>query len=179
MADTKISALTVATSVAGTDIFPLVQSVETRQATFAVLTTYLQTSLASTFAADSNAVHKTGAESVGGVKAFSATPTVPDSVFGAGWNGSFDVPTKNAVYDQIVLMPLDTAVVHNTGAESVGGVKTFTSTPVVPDQVYGVAWLANLETPTKNAVYNKIETISAGGGATFATVLTVQSFRGI
>jgi hypothetical protein len=27
---------------------------------------------------------------------------------------------------------LDTAVVHNTGAESIGGVKTFTSSPVVP-----------------------------------------------
>lgn len=32
----------------------------------------------------------------------SAVPlTVPDQVYGGGWNGSFEVPTKNAVYDKI------------------------------------------------------------------------------
>lgn len=30
--------------------------------------------------------------------------SVPDEVYGAGWNGSFEVPTKNAVYDKIELL---------------------------------------------------------------------------
>ncbi len=29
--------------------------------------------------------------------------TVPDEAYGAGWNGSLEVPTKNAVYDQVEL----------------------------------------------------------------------------
>lgn len=35
---------------------------------------------------------------------------------------------------------------------------------LVPDEAYGVAWNGSLEVPTKNALYDKIETI--GGGAT-------------
>ena len=36
--------------------------------------------------------------------------SVPDEVYGAGWNGSFEVPTKNAVYDKMQLMaPLTNA----------------------------------------------------------------------
>src|SRR3546814_4421313 len=30
-----------------------------------------------------------------------ATITVDDDVYGAGWNGSLQVPTKNALYDKI------------------------------------------------------------------------------
>jgi len=33
----------------------------------------------------------------------------------------------------------------------------------VPDEAYGVAWNGSLEVPTKNALYDKIETIAAGG----------------
>lgn len=38
----------------------------------------------------------------------------------------------------------------------------------VPDDAYGVSWNGNLEVPTKNALYDKIETISGGGGATLS-----------
>jgi len=34
----------------------------------------------------------------------------------------------------------------------------------VSDEVYGAGWDSSVEVPTKNAVYDKIETISAGGG---------------
>ena len=51
MADTKISALTDATTVAGVDEYPIVQGGVTKRAAHSELTTYLQTSLASTFAA--------------------------------------------------------------------------------------------------------------------------------
>jgi hypothetical protein len=54
--------------------------------------------------------------------------------------------------------------VNDTGDETIGGVKTFSSDPVVPDEVYGVGWNGSLEVPTKNALYDKIETLGTGGG---------------
>ncbi len=54
------------------------------------------------------------------------------------------------------------ATVKDTGAESIDGVKTFTSDPIIPDEAYGVGWNGSLEPPTKNAVYDKIELVSAG-----------------
>lgn len=36
-----------------------------------------------------------------GAGAFSLDVTVPDEAYGVGWNGSLEVPTKNAVYDKI------------------------------------------------------------------------------
>jgi hypothetical protein len=57
------------------------------------------------------------------------------------------------------------ATVKDTGAESIDGVKTFTSDPIIPDEAYDeAAWNGSLEPPTKNAVRDKIETM--GGGLT-------------
>lgn len=36
--------------------------------------------------------------------------------------------------------------------------------PVVSDTVYGSSWSTNMDAPTKNAIYNKIETLGSGGG---------------
>ena len=41
-----------------------------------------------------------GKASLGG-DAFTGDITVPDEAYGAGWNGSAEVPTKNALYDKI------------------------------------------------------------------------------
>lgn len=41
----------------------------------------------------------------------------------------------------------------------------------VPDEAYGVAWNGSFEVPTKNALYDKIETISGGGGNLVTTTL--------
>jgi len=60
---------------------------------------------------------KIGVSSTGGVTfdavgsgagfTFSDDVSVPDEAYGAGWNGSLEVPTKNAVYDKIeTLQPL-------------------------------------------------------------------------
>lgn len=46
-------------------------------------------------------------------------------------------------------------------AELSGG--TFTWDISVPDEAYGVGWNWSMEVPTKNALYDKIETISGGG----------------
>lgn len=40
---------------------------------------------------------------------------------------------------------------------------TFSADISVPDEAYGVAWNGSLEVPTKNAVYDKIETVGGGG----------------
>lgn len=54
----------------------------------------------------------------------------------------------------------DTAVVHDTGDEVIAGIKTFSSDPIIPDEVYGVGWNGSLEPPTKNAIYDKIESFT-------------------
>lgn len=51
-------------------------------------------------------------------------------------------------------------VVDETGNESIAGVKTFTSDPIIPDEAYGAGWNGVLEPPTKNAIYDKIETMT-------------------
>lgn len=43
---------------------------------------------------------------------------------------------------------------------------TLTGDLIVPDEAYGAGWNSSLEVPTKNALYDKIETIAAGGGTT-------------
>jgi hypothetical protein len=43
--------------------------------------------------------------------------------------------------------------------ETITGVKTFASDPIIPDEAYGSGWNGVLKPPTKNAVYDKIETL--------------------
>lgn len=75
-------------------------------------------------AADSAVVHDTGDETIAGVKTFSSDPLIPDEAYGAGWNGSLEPPTKNAVYDQMELKaPLASP--------------TFTGTVVLPTTTAG------------------------------------------
>jgi hypothetical protein len=50
--------------------------------------------------------------------------------------------------------------VRNSSNETIAGVKTFTSDPIIPDEAYdATAWNGSLEPPTKNAVRDKIETL--------------------
>lgn len=203
---------------------------------------------------DSAVVHDTGDETIAGVKTFSSDPLIPDEVYGAGWNGSLEPPTKNAIYDKIEALggggsvdsivpgnnidvdatdpanPIvsvetlvaadisdvtssadelnvldgipagltatelgyvdgvtsaiqtqldakaaDADVVHDTGDETIAGVKTFSSDPLIPDEAYGAGWNGSLEPPTKNAVYDKVETLGAGGGQTLVTHIVAAS----
>ena len=52
----------------------------------------------------------------------------------------------------------DTAVVKLTGTQSVGGVKTFTSAPVVPDDSFAIAKIVGLNT----ALGNKVDGTTVG-----------------
>jgi hypothetical protein len=81
-------------------------------------------------------------------------------------------PQALANDDSVIVLPegngtlaFDAAVVHDTGDETIAGVKTFSSDPIIPDEAYGVGWNGSLEPPTKNAVYDKIETVVGSGAA--------------
>jgi hypothetical protein len=47
----------------------------------------------------------------------------------------------------------------------IDGAAEFTGDIIVPDEVYGTGWNGSMEVPTKNALWDKIETLGAGGGA--------------
>jgi hypothetical protein len=80
----------------------------------------------------------------GSTTSFNVAPLVPDDAYGGGWDGSLNVPTRNAIYDKI---------------ESILDGQTFTGAIIVPDEAYGSGWNGVLEVPTKNAVYDKIELV--------------------
>jgi hypothetical protein len=123
-------------------------------------------------------VDTTGNESIDGVKTFTSDPIIPDEAYGAGWNGVLEPPTKNAVYDKLEAgvsaapAGADTHVQFNDGGALAGeagmtynkttDTLTLVGDVVVADDAYAVGWNGNFEVPTKNAVYDKIETISAG-----------------
>lgn len=163
--------------------------------------------------------------------------TVPDEAYGAGWNGSLEVPTKNAVYDKIETVgdmlastydgasvneqlvgltatqtltnktltdpQIGTRIKDTNGNDLInftatgsavneftianaaagnapelsvvgsdgtinlelspkggGGLVVCNKDLTVPDEAYGAGWNASLEVPTKNAVYDVIETIT-------------------
>jgi hypothetical protein len=75
---------------------------------------------------------------------FSGDVSVPDEAYGVGWNGSLEVPTKNALYDKI-----ESLVLGGGGAD---------------DTPYGVIWNGSTLAPTQNSVYDKIEALVLSGG---------------
>lgn len=71
------------------------------------------------------------------------------------------VPSAKATKTALDLKANDNAVVKLTGDQTVAGIKTFSSDPLIPDEAYGSGWNGVLEPPTKNAVYDKIEAVVA------------------
>jgi hypothetical protein len=83
---------------------------------------------------------------------FSVPASTTISAFGATLVDDADAATTRTTIGAVGL----------TGNETVAGVKTFSSDPLIPDEVYGVGWNGSLEPPTKNALYDKIETLGGG-----------------
>lgn len=81
---------------------------------------------------------------------------------GADNSGRMNIVTTNAGTPFIAL-----SIDENQDAEFFGSV-------VVPDEAYGVSWDGSLEVPTKNALYDKIQTIS-GGGLSFAQAYSLTT----
>ena len=107
------------------------------------------------------AVLLTTNQTIAGVKTFTSDPVIPDEVYGAGWNGVLEPPTKNAVYDKIEAVIAD--YVPDTGDTTIAGVKTFSSDPIIPDEPYGSGWNGSLEPVTKNALYDLIINLLGNG----------------
>lgn len=48
-----------------------------------------------------------------------------------------------------------------TSAQTITGQKTFNSDIIIPDEVYGIDWDGKLEAPTKNALYDKLSSLTS------------------
>lgn len=103
--------------------------------------------------ADDDAVVKlAGDQTVAGTKTFSSIPVIPTTT--PTENGQ--AASKKYVDDSVSGKAADNAVVHTSGAESIAGVKTFSSIPIIPT-----------DTPTQNGqVASKayVDAAVAGGG---------------
>lgn len=78
----------------------------------------------------------------------------------------------SAIQTQLNTKAVDADVVHDTGNETIAGIKTFSSDPLIPDEAYGVGWNGVLEPPTKNAIYDKIETLDLSYTANTSDTVT-------
>lgn len=99
---------------------------------------------------------------------FTGTVTIPTpftlgavSVTPTGTELNFVDGVTSAIQTQLDAKAADSVVVKLTGDQTVAGVKTFSSDPLIPDEAYGSGWNGVLEPPTKNAVYDKIETLAS------------------
>lgn len=103
-----------------------------------------------------------GTNSVVGRVGGNITPLAVDSDLSSVSASDDTVPSAKATKTALDLKANDSAVVKLTGDQTVAGVKTFSSDPIIPDEAYGSGWNGVLEPPTKNAVYDKIESLFVG-----------------
>lgn len=93
---------------------------------------------------------------------------IDDTAFGSSWNGdATHTASRDAVYDKIVdmiaaynaVVPTHVALAdpHTQYALKTGA--TFTGSVTVPNVAYGSGWNGDNSVPTKNAVYDKLETL--------------------
>lgn len=90
---------------------------------------YYSTTVASNGAVTFNAV------GLGSKFTFSDNVEVPDAAYGAGWSGSTQAPTKNAIYNKIQSMGNGTVTQVSTGTGLTGGPITSTGTISVDSTV--------------------------------------------
>ena len=117
-----------------------------------------------------------GTNSVVGRVAGNITTLAVDSDLTSVSASDDTVPSAKATKTALDLKANDSAVVKLTGDQTVAGVKTFSSDPIIPDEAYGSGWNGVLEPPTKNAVYDKIESLATGTKISIAyTNVTVSN----
>jgi hypothetical protein len=76
-----------------------------------------------------------------------------DAAYASGWNGNLTVPTKNAIYDKIELIPTFSNE-HNQAINTTSS-PTFADVNVTSG-AYGAGWNGNNTVPNKDDVYDKI-----------------------
>jgi hypothetical protein len=109
---------------------------------------------------DAVVIKLTGAQTIAGVKTFSSSPVVPDGSFviakTSGLQSALDAKAAlvhtHAQSDVTGLVTAlaakadDTAVVKLTGGQTIAGVKTFSSSPIVPNNSFAISATTNLQT---------------------------------
>jgi hypothetical protein len=88
--------------------------------------------------------------------------SVPDEAYGAGWNGSTEVPTKNAVYDKIEAL---SASAWTSWSPTYGGANglTLTGTPTTTEAYYREIEAASGETTCEFYLLASVTTNASGG----------------
>jgi len=94
------------------------------------------------------------------IDAGGATALLTATELTLGWTGQLSVARGGTNANNAADARTNLGAVGLTGNETIAGIKTFSSDPIIPDEVYGVAWNGSLEPPTKNAVYDKVEVIA-------------------
>jgi hypothetical protein len=131
------------------------------------------------------AVHLTGNESVAGIKTFASSPIVPDpttaqqaaskAYVDANGGGGSTPDATSSVKGKIQLAgdlagsaaaPTVPSAVKLTGAQTVAGVKTFSSAPVVPDDSFVQAKVVGLVTALNNLAVAIADLNTVVGGHT-------------
>lgn len=95
--------------------------------------------------------------------------TLPVATYPSLTELSYVKGVTSAIQTQLNAKAADSDVVHDSGDETIAGVKTFSSDPIIPDEAYGIGWNGSLEPATKNAIYDKIETLPGGHDAVTVT----------
>jgi hypothetical protein len=102
-------------------------------------------------------------------------------------NSRVDMLNSGAVIDRNIADSNPSLVINQINASSTGNILNLQSQGVtraffdingdltVPDEAYGAGWNGSLEVPTKNALYDKIETLGGGGGLSYAQVISITS----
>jgi hypothetical protein len=100
------------------------------------------------------------------------------SIASAGTYGYFDIGGVNEDYKMRFLVETasgnTTLVALGTLNFETAGLVTFDKDVRVPDEVYGSGWNASLEVPTKNAVYDKIQSLAQADIAGLTTADSPQ-----
>lgn len=92
--------------------------------------------------------------------------SVNDDAYGAGWNASTNVPTKNAVYDQ---MELKAPLISPTFTTPTLGVASATG------RAYSSSWNGSSRVPTEDDLYDKIETLGGSGTSVYVGSTSVSN----
>jgi hypothetical protein len=151
MADIKISELPETTTPTAADVLPVVSAGDTKKAT--VANTVKAGLPAQT--GNSGKVLKTDGSAA-------AWGTLTKADVGLGSVDNTSDANKPVSAAQAAALATKVAL---SGDQTIDGVKSFSSAPVVPDAAYDSGWNGNMSPPTKNAVYDKIESLGVGGGS--------------
>lgn len=120
---------------------------------------------------------------------FTGDIIVPDEAYGSAWNGSLEVPTKNAVYDKIEALAPGGMVLKTSGVVtgSASNILTISGLDLDTDKVYKVycyinaasggspivGWQINADTASSNYRYVRI---SSDGSSLSTARLSVNNF---